>query len=174
MLDLLPAPNLDPAIYPAWTPQDWDRQLRYAAGEPVGADYNVMGGSRASQGPPEQVPNPKGSTIGASVLSARATCWNLTSVFSYDRLVVPMLARIRKEYNQRFYVGGPGQILAPTETPKPQASVAGHPVLGSLIGMLGGAGLGFLLGGPIGAVIGGIAGLFAGGLIGGLIGKERQ
>jgi len=177
VLDLLPAPILDPAVYPAWTPQDWDLQLRYAAGEAVGADYGDVQKAPLGEEQPKrpQVPNPKGNVIGViPPLSARATCLNLTSIFSYDKFVVPMLERIRREYNQRFYVGGAGQIVAPGETPKSQASVVGHTVIGSIIGLLAGIGIGFLAGGPIGAAIGGLVGLFGGGLIGGLIGKERK
>jgi hypothetical protein len=176
VLDLLPAPDLDPAIYPAWTPQDWDLQLRYAAGEPIGANYDAMGGGAPSSGPGPEVPNPKGEQLafGVSLLSFRATCLNVVSAFSYDRFVVPMLDRIRREYHERFYVASEKQIVKRGEAHQAQPSVVGHTVLGSLLGLLGGAAIGFLAGGVLGAVIGGIAGLFAGGVIGGLAGKTRE
>jgi hypothetical protein len=175
VLNLLPAPDLDPAIYPTWKPPDWLLQLRYAAGEPVGADYDdVLGRPSAAKKPPEEVPNPKGNQIGTGPLSARATCVNLLSVFSYDGFVVPMIQRVREEYKHKFFSGSGEQILPPTARPKPQASVVGHVAAGSLIGLLGGALLGFAVGGVVGAVIGGIVGLLGGGLVGGLIGGERK
>jgi hypothetical protein len=162
VLDLLPAPELDPGIYPAWTPQDWEAQLRFAAGAYV------------EEGAPPP-PNPKGESLGlVPVLSFAATCLNALPTFSYQTFVVPMLARIRQEYAQRFYTKSEGQVLPPTATPKPQASVVGHVVAGSLLGVLAGAGIGLLAGGVVGAVIGGLAGLFAGGFIGGLIGERRD
>lgn len=175
VLNLLPAPDLDPAIYPAWKPQDWQLQLRYSAGEPVGADYDdVLGRPNAAKKPREEVPNPKGQQIGTGPFSARATCVNLLSVFSYDGFVVPMIQRIREEYRHKFFSGSAEQILPPTSRPKPQASVVGHPVAGAILGLLGGALLGFALGGVVGAVIGGIAGLIGGKFAGGLIGEERK
>jgi hypothetical protein len=174
VLDLLPAPNLDPAIYPGWKARDWGSQLRHAAGEPVGMPQDPMTRGRNSDDREPQPADPKGSQLGAGPFSFRTGCVNLTSVFSYEKFVVPELERIRKEYNERFYVGAADQIVAPTETPKPQASVVGHAIAGAAIGALTGAGIGLLVGGPIGAVIGGVIGLVAGAFIGGLIGKERK
>lgn len=175
VLNLLPAPELDPSIYPAWTPSDWSVQLRWAAGEQVGVNQDAMSSTLPrSQQPPEEVPNPKGEQIGKGPLSARATCWNVMSVFSYENFVQPMLVRIRREYNQRFFTGSAGQILPPSAGIQEQPSVAGHPVLGSVLGGLLGAGIGFLAGGGLGAAIGGGLGLLAGGFIGGLIGKRRD
>ena len=57
-----------------------------------------------------------------------------------------MLARIRQEYARRFYTASAGQILPETATPKPQASIMGHIVAGSLLGALAGAVVGFLAG----------------------------
>jgi hypothetical protein len=173
VLNQLPAPVLDPAVYPAWTPTDWSVQLRWAAGEQVGMSQDAMSASRSST-PTEEVPNPKGEQIGKGPLSARATCWNVMSVFSYDQFVQPMLARIRREYNERFFTGSAGQILPPTAGIKPQPSVVGHTVLGSILGGLLGAGIGLLAGGGVGAAIGGGLGLLAGGLIGGFLGKRRD
>lgn len=174
VLNKLPRPNLDK--YPRWQPQQWELQLRYAAGESVGVDYSAVGSSspQGSAQPREQVPNPKGQQIGASLLSARATCINLLPVFSYDKFVLPMLATIRREYAQRFYVGSAAQTVSPDAVPKPQQSVVGHVIGGSLIGGLSGALIGLAVGGPLGAVVGAIGGLLVGGLIGGLIGKKRR
>ena len=187
VLNEIPRPKLGPDEYPRWRPdpaQAWDTQLRFAAGEPVGETYEgVLGSSTARPNRPrEQVPNPKGHQIGSGLLSARATCWNLTSVFSYDRFVVPMIERIRRESTQRFFYGKRGQIVSPDETPTAQESVRGSVVAGSIIGGilggLAGAGIGLLAGGPLGAIIGGVVGLAAGflggGFIGGLIGEPRE
>jgi hypothetical protein len=174
VLNLLPAPDLDPSIYPAWTPVDWDLQLRYAAGEPIGADYSAVGGGTPASGSRTQVPNPKGEQLGSGPLSFRATCVNVVSAFSYDRFVAPMLDRIRAEYHTRFYVASEKQIVKRGERAQAQPSVIGHTVAGSLIGALGGVLLGLAIGGPLGAVVGGILGLLGGGLIGGLIGSKRK
>lgn len=174
VLDLLPAPILDPAVYPSWTPTEWNTQLRYSAGEQIGMNNDAMGAGTHSEQPAEQVPNPKGTPIGSGPLSARATCWNAIDFFSYEKFVAPMLERIRKEYNQRFFTGSEGQVLSSTAEIEPQASVVGHTALGSAIGALAGAGLGYLAGRGVGAVIGGVAGLFGGALIGGFYGKLRK
>jgi hypothetical protein len=167
VLDLLPAPELDPAIYPAWTPEDWEAQLQYAAG------LHVDKG---------KIPNQKGDQLGvgggipvvSTAVSFAFGCTNALSEFSYKKLVVPMLARIREQYNKRFFTGSEGQVLPPTAKPTPQASVTGHVVLGSVLGGLLGAGIGLAAGGILGAVIGGIVGLLAGGLVGGFFGKRRD
>ncbi len=172
VLNKLPRPVLDK--YPRWQPEQWELQLRYAAGEQVGADYGALGRTSAADRPREEVPNPSGEQIGAGVLSARATCVNLLSTFGYDQFVVPMLGRIRTEYAERFYVGSAAQTVSPDAVPEPQESVVGHVAVGSLVGGLGGALLGFALGGPLGAVIGGIVGLLGGGLVGGLLGRRRR
>jgi hypothetical protein len=172
VLNLLPAPDLDAAIYPAWKPQDWQLQLRYAAGEPVGFTYGGQPGEVIETG--ERVPNPKGQQLGAGPMSFRASCVNLLDVFTYDRFVVPMIQRVREDYKRKFFSGSGEQILPPTARPKPQASVVGNVAAGSLVGALGGALLGLAAGGILGAVIGGIVGLVAGGFVGGLIGQERK
>jgi hypothetical protein len=173
VLNKLPRPKLDK--YPRWQPQQWEVHLRYAAGEAVGADYGAIGMTPSSTPRPrEEVPNPKGEQLGGSILSARATCLNLLSTFSYDSFVAPTLARIRSQYAERFYVGSAAQTAKPDAVPEPQESVVGHVAVGSLVGGLGGALLGFALGGPLGAVIGGIVGLLGGGLVGGLIGRQRR
>jgi len=170
VLNQVPRPDLDPAVYPAWRAGDWSRQLRFAAGEQVGADYSAMSSRpEPDRGPREEVPNPKGHQVGASVLSARATCLNLTTAFSYDRFVVPMIERLRREQSTRFYTGAPGQIVDSDEEPQAQPAVKGHTVLGSLAGAGAGALIGFLAGGVAGAVIGGLVGLVGGGFIGGLL-----
>lgn len=190
VLNRIPRPDLSPGKYPNWKPDPavaWDRQLRYAAGEAVGANYDILTSSTpsnrptASNRPTEEVPNPQGEQIGQGPLSARATCWNVRSAFGYDRFVIPMLERLRRGYAQRYYSGRPEQLEPPTAAPTTQESVKGSVVAGSIIGGLGGAlagvGLGLLAGGPIGALIGGLVGLIggflAGGFIGGLLGEER-
>jgi hypothetical protein len=181
VLNQIPRPNLDE--YPRWTPTDWDLQLRFAAGEQVGATHDVLGSSAsASQRPAEKVPNPRGHSIGSSLLSARATCLNLISEFSYERFVVQMIARARRDYRERFFTGRSSQIVLPDERPVAQASVTGHTVLGSLLGLAAGVGLGLLAGAAIGGglalalggIIGGIAGFVGGGFVGGLFGRRRD
>jgi hypothetical protein len=182
VLKYIPRPTWD--HYPGWNASEWDRQLRFAAGEQIGANYDAMSATPpgGSEKPAETVPNPKGHAIGSGLLSARATCLNLMSEFSYDDFVVPMLVRVKTEYNQRYFTGAPGQITSPDEKPVAQESGTGHVVLGSILGglggALGGALLGGLIGGPIGAIIGGViglaAGFLAGGFIGGLTGKRRD
>lgn len=174
VLELLPAPILDPAIYPNWTADEWNIQLRFAAGEQVGMNYDAMGVGRGSSQPTEHVPEPKGNQIGAGPLSARATCLNAISAFSYANFVEPMLVRIRREYNERFFTGSEGQILPSTAEIKTQASVVGHAAIGSIIGALVGIGIGFLAGHGLGALIGGLAGFAAGAFIGGFIGARRD
>lgn len=174
VLNQIPRPKLDE--YPRWTPSDWDRQLRFAAGEQVGATYEAVGSSPSatSRQPPETVPNPRGHAVGASILSARATCLNLMSEFGYENFVVPMVARARRDYAERFFTGRASQIVSPDERPVPQASVVGHVALGSLVGLVAGAGIGFLAGGLLGGIIGGVVGLLGGGLVGGLLGRRRD
>lgn len=175
VLNKLPRPAWEK--YPRWRPEQWDLQLRYAAGEAVGANNAaVMSPAGTTPVPKEEVPNPKGNQLGLGValVSARATCTNLLPVFRYDKFVLPMLGRIKKEYNERFYSGSAAQTVSPDSVPEPQGSVVGHTVAGSLIGGLGGALLGLAIGGPVGAIVGGILGLLGGGLIGGLIGSMRK
>jgi hypothetical protein len=173
VLNLLPAPELDPSIYPAWTPDDWSRQLRWAAGEQVGLNQDAMSATLRSQ-PAEKAPDEHGNQIGAGPLSARATCWNLMSEFSYAKFVQPMLERIRLEYKDRFFTGSAGQILPPTAGIKEQPSVVGQTVLGSLVGGGLGALIGALAGGGVGAAIGAGIGLLVGGFVGGFFGKRRD
>lgn len=173
VLNQLPAPDLDPVIYPAWTPNDWSVQLRWAAGEQVGMNQDAMGPPRSTP-PAEEVPNPKGEQIRKGPLSARATCWNVMSFFSYDQFVQPMLERIRKEYNERFFTGSAGQILPPTAGIKTQASVVGLTALGSILGGLAGFFIGLAAGGGVGAAIGAGLGLLGGALVSGFFGKRRD
>jgi hypothetical protein len=183
VLEHVPRPTWD--HYPAWDASDWNRQLRFAAGEQVGANYDAMSAAPQSrpETPSETVPNPKGHAIGSGLVSARVTCLNLISEFSYDKFVVPMIARIKGDYNQRYFTGARGQIVSPDEKPVAQESVTGRVVLGSALGALTGGLGGALLGGLIsgsgtGAIVGGVIGLavgaLAGGLIGGLSGKRRD
>jgi hypothetical protein len=179
VLNQIPRPNLDE--YPRWMASDWDLQLRYAAGEPVGATYDALGPSApsSSRQPVEEVPNPRGKAIGSGPLSARATCLNLMSQFSYQNFVVPMIARARRDYEERFFTGRSSQIVSPDTKPVAQESVTGNVILGSLLGTAVGVGLGLLTGGLIGGglalalggVIGGLVGFFGGGFIGGLLGR---
>jgi len=182
VLKYIPRPTWD--HYPAWNPSEWDRQLRFAAGEQIETNYDAM--LAAPQGraekPGETVPNPKGHSVGSGLLSARATCLNLVSAFGYDDFVVPILARVKGEYNQRYFTGASSQVVSPDEKPVAQESVTGNVVLGSILGglggVLGGALLGGLIGGPVSAIIGGaiglVAGFLVGGFIGGLTGKRRD
>jgi hypothetical protein len=180
VLNQLPRPNLD--AYPRWTPSDWELQLRHAAGEQVGATYDPFTSSpRPSAQPSEEVPNPRGEQVGSGPLSARATCLNLMSKFNYEDFVVPMLARIRSEYAERFFTGQASQIVSPDTKPVAQESVTGNVVLGSLIGTAAGVGLGLLIGGLIGGglalalggVLGGLVGFLGGGFISGFLGQQR-
>ena len=179
VLNQLPRPKLDD--YPTWTPSDWDLQLRFAAGEQVGANYDALSAAPQPERPPVEVPAPKGHSIGSGLLSARATCLNLLSEFNYEKFVVPMVARARQDYHQRYFTGEASQILPPDQAPVAQESVTGHVVLGSLIGVVVGIGLGLLAGGLIGGglalalggILGGAAGFLGGGFIGGLLGDRR-
>jgi hypothetical protein len=103
------------------------------------------------------------------------TCLDVIPTFSYKSFVEPMLAKIRRTYNERFYVAGEGQILASTARPKPQESVKGNVVAGSLIGAGVGAGAGMLIahaagGGALATILAGVGGLLVGGFIGGFVG----
>jgi hypothetical protein len=175
VLNKLPRPTFD--NYPGWTADEWDRQLRWAAGEQVGADYSAIGGGQSSRRPEPGPPNEQGHQIGSGPLSARATCPNVVSFFSWDAFVIPMLPRIRREYAQRFYTGAAAQQVSPTAVPVAQPSVRGSRgsvIAGAIIGALGlggaGALIGLALGGPIGALIGGVIGLIGGGILGGIVG----
>lgn len=180
VLNQLPRPKF--SNYPRWTPADWNLQLRYAAGEQVGANYDALSSAPRPQRPSVKVPNPKGEQLGKGPLSFRATCLNLLPKFSYSKFVVPMIARIRRDYATRYFTGRKGQIVSPDVAPTPQASVTGHVVLGSLIGGAAGIGLGLLAGALIGGglalalggIIGGAVGLLGGGFIGGLLGARRD
>jgi hypothetical protein len=173
VLDFLPRPDLD--NYPRWSRQQWDLQLRHAAGVSLQPAHEEMSaatieGRRTTPSPgPQEAPNPKGEALGSGVLSFGATCLNALHVFSYDRLVIPMIARIRQTQRDRFYYAGQGQMLAPGSQPESQPHAGGHVALGSVLGALFGAGIGLLVGGVIGAVVGGGLGLLVGGLLGGLL-----
>jgi len=180
VLNQLPRPKLDE--YPAWSPSQWDLQLRFAAGEQVGANFDALSATASSNRSPVEVPNPKGSSIGSGLLSTRATCLDLLPEFNYQKFVVPMLARVRQDYEERYFTGRASQILPPDQKPVAQESVTGHVVLGSLLGTVVGAGLGLLVGGLIGGglalalggVLGGALGFLGGGLIGALFGNRRD
>jgi hypothetical protein len=177
VLDYLPRPDLD--RYPRWTRQQWEAQLRYAATGTASAPAESQAvpaaggrpGGRPGPGKVEDAPNPEGKSLatGLPLISFGATCLNALRVFSYDKLVVPMLARIRQTRRDRFYYGGQGQLVSPDTQPQPQPHAGGHVVLGSLLGGLVGAGIGALVGGPIGALVGGGLGLLLGGVLGGLL-----
>jgi Domain of unknown function (DUF4157) len=182
VLNKLPRPTFEG--YPRWNAAEWNRQLRSAAGELVGADYRLPG--EQGQGPNEpRAPNQQGNQIGLiPPISARATCTNVISFFTWDAFVLPMIDRAKREYAQRFYTAGPGQQVDPNAVPvaQPSAAGSGKAVAGAVIGGLGlgaaGAIIGFLAGGPIGALVGGLIGLIGGaiggGIIGGLLGSNRR
>src|SRR5262249_12117805 len=135
VLHRIPRPVLEK--YPRWRPDQWQLQLRHAAGEAIGTNVaSVMSPQGTTPVPKEEVPNPKADQIalGLPFLSARATCTNPLPLFSYDKFVLPMLARIKKEYNERFYSGTAAQTVSPDAVPTPQHSVVGHTVAGSFIG----------------------------------------
>jgi hypothetical protein len=158
VLDRIPRPDLN--RYPRWGLQEWEAQLRYVAtGDASTSEKHV------------DPPNKQGQRLasGLPMISFGATCVNALRAFSYARLVLPMLARIRRTQDQRFYHAAPGQVLPPDSEPKPPPGPGGHGLLGALAGGLAGAGIGFLAGGPLGALIGAGIGLLAGGLLGGLL-----
>jgi hypothetical protein len=166
VLDRLPRPDLDPdkrtgvGRYPRWGPREWEAQLRFVAtGDASASEKHV------------DPPNPQGKSLsfGLPFLSFGATCVNALTAFSYNRLVVPMLARIRRTQQQRFYNANPDQVLPPDSEPPAPTKAGGHGLLGAVLGGLAGAGLGFLARGPLGALIGGGLGLLAGGLLGSLL-----
>jgi hypothetical protein len=122
VLNELPRPELNAQHYPNWKPADWEAQLRFAAGEPVGEDFGFLSGPPSGRSPQKEreAPNKKGEQLGGGPLSFRAGCWNLTSVFSHQRFVVPMLEKIRRESLERFYSASPEQMVKPNAKPQSQ------------------------------------------------------